>query len=104
MDQDDDNFALSLELEEALIEASDGIGKSFFELPASDDFASIPQDPLNPLTKDKVALGKLLFHETGLGIHPKLDLGKETYSCASCHFASAGFQACRQQGIGEGQQ
>ena len=44
----------------------------------------------------------MLYHETGLGISPKLDIGKETYSCASCHFAAAGFQAGRFQGIGEG--
>ena len=41
-------------------------GLNFFVLPESDDYASIPQDPLNPLTSYKVELGKLLFHETGI--------------------------------------
>jgi len=47
-------------------------------------------------------LGKLLFHETALGVVPRNPLAAGTYSCASCHFASAGFQACKPQGIGEG--
>ena len=93
---------LNAKLSDAILTASNGLGKAFFELPDPGDWESIPQDPLNPITNEKVELGKLLFHETGLGINPNLSLGKETYSCASCHFASAGFQACRQQGIGEG--
>jgi len=50
--------------------ASNGVGVSFFILPDSDDYGNIPQDPLNPITADKVALGKLLFHETGTGRNP----------------------------------
>lgn len=73
-----------------------------FTLPASDDYAAIPQDPRNPLTREKVVLGQLLFHETGLALKPKYATGESTYSCASCHFASAGFQAGRWQGIGDG--
>ena len=34
------------------------------KLPSAYDFNRIPQDPQNPLTKEKVELGKLLFHET----------------------------------------
>ncbi|MEM1320400.1 MAG: cytochrome c peroxidase [Bacteroidota bacterium] len=102
--KDDDTTAEGLdgELEAALLTAADGKGVDFFQLPDSDDFANIPQDPKNPLTAQKVALGKLLYHETGLGISPELDIGKETFSCASCHFAAAGFQAGRFQGIGDG--
>lgn len=74
----------------------------YFELPASTDFASIPQDPKNPITASKVKLGRMLFHETGLAQAALVESGKGTYSCASCHFASAGFQAGRHQGIGEG--
>lgn len=74
----------------------------FFKMPLSDDLAAIPQDPLNPLSHYKVALGQLLYHETGLALNPTKAMSVETYSCASCHFASAGFQSGLPQGIGEG--
>jgi len=96
------NAELDQELTELILQESQGEGKAFFTLPDSDDFDEIPQDPSNPLTQEKVALGKLLFHETGIALAPVEDVNKQTYSCASCHFASAGFQAGRQQGIGEG--
>lgn len=70
--------------------------------PLSNELTLIPQDPQNPLTTDKVALGKLLFHETRLGLNPKQTEGLQTYSCASCHHAEAGFQSGLVQGIGEG--
>lgn len=81
--------------------APDG-NSSYFQMPDENDLASIPQDPKNPLTKEKVELGKLLYHETGIALAPMKEVGKGTYSCASCHFAGAGFQAGRWQGIGEG--
>ena len=93
---------LDVSLEEALDKSSDGRGKSFYELPSSTDFSAIPQDPLNPLSTAKVKLGQLLFHETGLAQNPRKGIGMNTYSCASCHHAKAGFQACLPQGIGEG--
>ena len=71
-------------------------------LPASDDFAHIPQDPKNPLTTSKVQLGQLLFHETRLGGNPKKITGIYTYSCATCHHAEAGFQSGLAQSLGEG--
>ncbi len=77
-------------------------GVSFFQLPSSSDFSNIPQDPKNPITKEKIALGKFLFHETAIGTKPKYVENAETYSCASCHHADAGFQAGMMQGIGEG--
>lgn len=92
------DFDLNLLLEEAAPNGS----KTFFILPESDDYSSIPQDPRNPITTNKVDLGQMLFHETGIAQAAMLENGKGTYSCASCHFASAGFQAGRHQGIGEG--
>ncbi|MEZ4774436.1 MAG: cytochrome c peroxidase [Bacteroidia bacterium] len=86
----------------AMEEASGGVGLQAYILPESDDFASIPQDPRNPINVAKVDLGKKLFHETRLGIRPKYTEGMYTYSCASCHHVEAGFQAGIQQGIGEG--
>ena len=75
---------------------------SYYRLPESNDFSNIPQDPRNPITKDKVALGGFLFHETALGISAKNEKFIKTFSCASCHHADAGFQAGVIQGIGEG--
>ena len=104
--QKDNNNTTSSELdqklESALKAASDDVGKTYYTLPAANDLSEIPQDPKNPLTKEKIALGQLLYHETALSINPKKAISKGTYSCSSCHFASAGFQACRVQGISEG--
>ncbi|MFD2563465.1 cytochrome-c peroxidase [Aquimarina rubra] len=92
---------LDVELLSALDDASNGEGAAFFVLPESDDFANIPQDPLNPITTEKVTLGKLLLHETATGGNPKISEMESTYSCASCHQAAAGFGAGLRQGIGE---
>lgn len=97
-----DNDTLVAQLNETLEEASQGMGKDYFMLPKSDDLANIPQDPKNPLTAEKVRLGQMLFHETGLAKNPNKDESANTYSCASCHHADAGFQAGVPQGIGEG--
>lgn len=77
-------------------------GKEAFILPESNDLLNIPQDPKNPLTQQKIDLGRMLFHETGLAVNPIHPENEGTYSCASCHFASAGFQANRHQGIADG--
>lgn len=97
---------LVLELSETLkeeLESSSPSGEvSYFEMPHEADLERIPQDPKNKLTTEKVRLGGLLYHETGLALAPVHSVGKGTYSCGSCHFASAGFQAGRPQGIGDG--
>ncbi len=77
-------------------------GKDQFILPTSNDFGNIPQDPENPISAEKVALGKLLFYETGLALAPMHPSGTETYSCASCHVPTAGFRPGRPQGIADG--
>ena len=102
---DDLDSNLDAELEGILTQVAQQQGatdQSYYILPDSDDYASIPQDPLNPITKEKVDLGQLLYHETALGTAPEQMIGIQSYSCASCHFASAGFQAGIAQGIGEG--
>lgn len=87
----------------ALLESrSQNQGLSFFTLPSETDYASIPQDPLNPITREKVRLGQLLVHETATGGNPKMPSSKHTYACASCHPAASGFSAGIRQGIGEG--
>lgn len=93
---------LEASLQQTLMDASQGKGLSFFTMPESDDYSSIPQDANNQITKEKVELGQLLYHETGLALAPMVKLHEGTFSCASCHFASAGFQANRHQGLSDG--
>lgn len=71
-------------------------------LPQSTDFASIPQDPKNPLSKVKVELGNFLFFETAFATAADFPEGVGTYSCASCHIPSAGFRPGAKQGIADG--
>ena len=89
-------------LSETLEDAANGRGLEYFQLPSSDDFSEIPQDPRNPITRHKVNLGRMLFHETALGVNPRIPGNENRYSCASCHHAGGGFQANLLQGIGEG--
>lgn len=98
------DIALDDELLLLLENSSNGEGVSFFTLPDETDLASIPQDPLNPLTPSKVALGQLLVHETATGGDPKAEGGGTIYmyACASCHPVASGFYAGILQGIGEG--
>lgn len=93
---------LDARLRQTIEAAAGGGGLSFFMLPDSGALAALPQDPRNPLTPEKVELGRLLFHETALAVDPMRPEGRGTYSCATCHHASAGFQAGRRQAIGEG--
>jgi cytochrome c peroxidase len=78
------------------------MGAGAFILPDSRELTKIPQDPLNPLSPEKVELGRLLFHETGLAVNPVVPSTKGSYSCASCHHTDAGFSAGLLQGLGEG--
>ena len=66
----DEANSIDEELRTALRQASPNGTESYFQLPESNDFANIPQDPQNPITAAKVSLGKLLFHETGLSVSP----------------------------------
>jgi len=94
---------LDRSLTQALSRASATNDKSYFILPESDDFTKIPQDEThNPLSTEKVALGKLLFYETGIALSPTKNAGEKTYSCASCHVPSAGFRPGSVQGIADG--
>lgn len=75
----------------------------FYVMPESDDYQNLPnQDPANPITKEKVVLGQLLFFETGLAQIPEKEACYETYSCSSCHVPTAGFLPGRIQGIADG--
>lgn len=89
-------------LSSSLVRAADDNRLEHFILPESDDFANIPQDVHNPLSQEKVELGKMLFFETGMALSPSKEAGKKTYSCASCHVPSAGFRPGGVQGIADG--
>lgn len=100
--QNETDIELDTVLESRIISTSDNQSFSFFQFPDSDDLDAIPQDPLNPLTQEKVELGRLLFHETAFANEGKFSITQGTYSCATCHHSEAGFQAGLRQGIGEG--
>lgn len=100
--KEETNDVLDEQLNETLLQMTNGIGAEALLLPDENDLSKIPQDPKNVLTSEKVELGKLLFHETGIALGPTKDFSMGTFSCASCHFAGAGFQSGRFQGIGDG--
>lgn len=74
----------------------------YFVLPESNDFDNIPQSPVNPLTPEKVDLGRMLFFESCFGVEAKHTTGMATFSCSSCHVPAAGFRPNRNQGIADG--
>lgn len=77
-------------------------GLESFILPNSSELDLIPADVKNPLTPSKIKLGQLLFHETALSINPLNAKYWQHSSCASCHFAQAGFKSNLPQGLGVG--
>lgn len=86
-----------------LVAASAPTGNlDFYILPDDGDLDNIPADPMNPLTPEKIELGKFLFHDTGLAQDALKPSGIGTYSCASCHIAEAGFKPGSFQGIADG--
>lgn len=93
---------LDAKLETALNRLSPEGSLEFFQLPESDDLGAIPAGRENPLTAEKVALGRLLFYETGIAQNAAYEVGKGTYSCSSCHVPASGFMPGRAQGIAEG--
>ena len=88
-------------LADLMVTASPTQSKDFYLLPESDDFDNIPQDPLNPLTQEKVDAGKLIYHDPAFATEG-VALRAKTWSCATCHHARAGFKSGLIQGMGEG--
>ncbi len=76
--------------------------KDALVLPDETDFARIPQSPVNPLTREKIELGKLLFFEPIFANEPNHHRGLHTFTCSSCHVPEAGFRPSRMQGIADG--
>ncbi len=95
---------LDVELERSLLRLSPDASLEYFQVPHHEDLANIPAGIGNPLTEEKVRLGQLLFFETALGIDAVHESGMETFSCSTCHVASAGFMPGRKQGIADGAQ
>lgn len=85
-----------------LIASSAGGDIEHYILPNQYDLSSIPQDPKNPLTEEKIRLGQMLFFETGLAVDAKKPESIGTYSCATCHNPNAGFKPNNFQGIADG--
>lgn len=85
-----------------VIERATGAPLAALRLPAAGDLAAVPQDPRNPLTPEKIALGRRLFHEAGLSVATVDPSRRGSVSCATCHRAGAGFRAGQLQGLGEG--
>lgn len=96
-------WTLDQHLADALNRHSRTGSLEWYIMPESDDYAALPfQDPQNPITKEKVELGRLLFFETGLGLEANRDVLVGTYSCSSCHVPGRSFTAGRFQGIADG--
>jgi cytochrome c peroxidase len=93
---------LDIELNETLNKLSPSGNADYYILPESDDFASIKAGVENPITAEKVALGKMFFFETALAGDAMHESCLYTYSCASCHMPSTGFMPGRKQGIADG--
>ncbi|MDG1474316.1 MAG: cytochrome c peroxidase [Porticoccaceae bacterium] len=88
-------------LEVAMQSASFTNSIDFYLLPDSDDYENIPQDSMNPITAEKVAVGQLIYHDPAFATEG-IALRAKTWSCASCHHARAGFKSGMTQGLGEG--
>lgn len=92
---------LSESLRQLLTAQSGGLGIQAFVLPDSDDYANIPQDPLNPITEAKVKLGQAFFHDNRFALNGLSDQ-EPSWSCSTCHTVATGFKPGVPQGIGEG--
>jgi len=90
------------ELERTLLRLSQNNSLNDYILPEGSNLAGIPAGVGNPITREKVELGKLLFHETALGRDALNPAMIRTFSCASCHVADAAFTAGSAQGIADG--
>lgn len=94
--------SVDTELERTLIRLSDNGTLNDYILPDGSNLAGIPAGIGNPLTLEKVELGKLLFFETALG-RDALDASQlRTFSCSTCHVPEAAFTSGSAQGIADG--
>jgi len=86
-----------------LEEHSPTVSSDYFIMPDAQEYNKLPNvDPHNPITEEKIALGKMLFFDPALAQNPMHENSYETYSCSSCHVPSRGFLPGRLQGIADG--
>ena len=98
-----DFMADDTELTFAITKTTNSGNISEYIMPDGLNLTAIPnQDKKNPITADKVALGKMLFYEPGIGLVGKNIALRQTYSCSSCHVPDKGFTSGRYQGIADG--
>lgn len=96
-------ISLDLDLRDLVKKSSVTNDADFYILPDETDLDSIPQDRTNnPLTPEKVELGKFLFFETGFATDALYPSGVGTYSCGTCHIPEAGFKSGSFQGVADG--
>lgn len=84
--------------------AANGLTLEDFQLPRevsqAATLAGIPQSMDNPLTPEKVALGRDIFWDPALNLNTFSDISSQTASCGSCHIKDG--RAGVPQGLGEG--
>lgn len=93
---------LDINLERTILRLSTYQSLDDLQVPDRDDFVNIPAGIGNPVTAEKVDLGKMLFFETGLAREAVHESGMGTYSCSTCHITTAGWMAGAAQGIADG--
>lgn len=93
---------IDIQLERTLIRLSENSSLDDYKLPDGSNLSGIPAGIGNPLTPEKIELGKLLFHETALARDANQRNMIGTFSCATCHVAEAAFTAGSTQGIADG--
>lgn len=89
-------FTIDRELEQLIGD------RSKYILPRSNELDKIPQSISNPLTEEKVELGKFLFFETAFGVEPSQHSHLHAFSCGTCHVPAAGFRPGTFQGVADG--
>lgn len=84
--------------------AANGLTIDDFRLPRGNSqqaiLSGIPQSIDNPLTPDKVALGRDIFWDPALNLNSFSEISSQTASCGSCHIKDG--RAGVPQGLGEG--
>lgn len=93
---------LDAELERTLLRLSANNSLQDYMLPDGSNLSGIPAGIGNPLTQEKIELGKMLFFETALGRDALTPGQLRTFSCATCHVPEAAFTAGAAQGIADG--
>lgn len=93
---------IDVDLERALLRLSVNNSLDDYMLPSGSNLTGIPAGTGNPLTEEKIELGKLLFYETGIARDAIQADQIGTFSCSTCHIASAAFTAGASQGIADG--